>query len=211
MVTRVTRAIAAGGAAVAAVVVLGASHTISMRGAATSNAGRAASAGSTPAHTGAIREQTHHSQNGVMQRGSTGRCQASPGAATLTLTNTLPRAWVPGDGSGDRWPPVRIRVGQELVVTVPPAGSGGTPTAVQRTRPAMLPEICHVTVPSRSVAAPGHPAHPSSGSRTVFIARQPGLDHLTANMLPPTLGSLPGAGDVAGWSGSGSVLVVSAG
>lgn len=207
MVTRVTRVIAAGGAAVAAVVVLGACNTIPIRAAATSSAGRIASEGSTTAHTGPIREPALHSQKGMIQRGSTGGCQASPGAATLTLTNTLPRAWVPGNGSSDRWPPLRISVGQELLVTVPPAGSGGIPTAVHQTRPATLQEICHVVVPSQSVAALGHPAQPIYGSRTVFIARQPGLDYLTADNLPPTLGSVPGAGDVAGWSGSGSVLV----
>jgi hypothetical protein len=212
MVTRVTRLIAAAGAAVAAVVVLGACHTIPFRAAATSRAGRTASGGNRTAHTGPKLEaplRSEHQQHGVTRRGSTAGCQASPGATTLTLTNTLPHAWVPGDGSSDRWPPVRIRVGQELVVTVPPAVPGGIPTAVRQTHPAMLQEICHVIVRGQAVVGPGHRAFPIYGSRAVFLARRPGLDYLTAGILaiPPTPNVVPGAGDVAGWSGSGSVLV----
>ena len=204
---RMTRVVSVGGAAVV-VVALGACHTTPTHASATSNTGRIASVSRATAHTAPVRAPAVNPQKGVMQPSSAGGCRAAPGAVTLTLTNTLPHAWVPGDGSSDRWPPVRISLGQQLLVIVPPSDSGGIPTAVHQTHPATLQQICRVVMTSQPVVALGHPAHPVYGSRTVFVAQQPGSDYLTADSSPPTLGSVPGAGSDAGWSGSGSVLVI---
>jgi hypothetical protein len=90
----------------------------------------------------------------------------------LSLTDTMPAAWQPGDGAGDRWPPVRIAVGQELVVTVPAAGSGGVPSAIEQGRPAVLEQVCQSRVPdsrgsgSKAVASPVACSEPCDLART---------------------------------------------
>ncbi len=95
-------------------------------------------------------------------------------------------------------------------MTVPPAGSGGIPTPVSQSNPGVLKEICRVLVPSEAPVANGHPSYTIYGSRTVFVAVRPGTDFLYSTIGPKVpASSVPGVDDVAGWSGSGSVVVTS--
>jgi hypothetical protein len=105
-------------------------------------AAKVATKGSTTAQSDPIQKPAVHSQKPVIQGGSPGTCQASPGAVTLPMTNGMV-AYTP--------PTLRISVGQELVVKDGPGGSlwanpNSPPLnplpAVWQTNPTILQEIC---------------------------------------------------------------------